>query len=91
MTLQKIYQDPYKKKFFLYIIKMLFRNSYISLAAAVILALGSECYTTSSLFFAMGVIQRMAENDEDYWERRRIQNEEAIRRYKEEEEEEEED
>ena len=40
---------------------MVFRTSVIAISAAVILAFASECHKTASLFFAIGLAERMAE------------------------------
>ena len=44
---------------------MVFRTSIIAISAAVILALSSECYTTASIFFSIGLMERMAERKKE--------------------------
>ena len=44
---------------------MLSKNSLLPLSAAVVMALGSECYIASALFFILGFVERKIENEEE--------------------------
>ena len=44
---------------------MWFKNSFIPIAAAVILAMDSENYIAASIFFSLGLLERMVERKEE--------------------------
>ena len=78
---------------------MLFKSSYIPLAAAMYFALtgrSGEDYLAATLLFALGLTDRLGECQEEEWQRKRTIEQVRLRieeekRHEEEEEEEEED
>ena len=57
---------------------MWFKKSSVQLSAAAILALTTRNYMTAGIFFALGVVERMEENEEEKKEKERSKREKSV-------------